>query len=303
MTPLGQSYSWTVPEPAPRLDLWLVSQLPELSRSRIASLATHGQVTLNGHPAKPSQKLKSGDLLQLEVPPPEAALPQPEELPLDIVFEDSHILVLNKPPDLVVHPGAGHGSGTLVNALLHHCQGSLSGIGGVERPGIVHRLDKDTSGLMVIAKNDPAHRSLSDQFQGRSVEKIYWALCTAAPRPASGTIDKPIGRHPTHRQKMCISQTGRPSTTLYSTRAHRPGLAWIECRLLTGRTHQIRVHLASLGCPLLGDAVYGRPSPEAPRQMLHSAKLAFDHPATGQRIQCEAPLPSDMKLLVDSLKK
>lgn len=282
-----------------RLDLAVVALAPHLSRSRVQALVEDGHVRVNGEAVKPRHKLREGDTITLHEPPPIPSEVVAEEIPLTILFEDEHLLVLNKPSGLVVHPGAGNQSGTLVNALLHHCE-ELSGIGGVERPGIVHRLDKDTSGCLVVAKNDAAHRNLSAQFAGReTTTKRYLAIARGVPRVPRGQIDAPIARHPVDRKKMAIAAPGkgRPAQTLYgvvSTFQHPTGLcSLIECRLLTGRTHQIRVHLKHLGNPLAGDAVYGRAGDGFPRQMLHAWRLGFNHPITGQPVEFCAEIPPD----------
>lgn len=286
-----------------RLDLFVVSVAPHLSRSRAQALVEEGHIRVNGEVVKPRHKLREGDTISIEEPPAVPSEVVAEEIPLTVLFEDEHLLVLNKPPGMVVHPGAGNPSGTLVNALLHHCT-ELSGIGGVERPGIVHRLDKDTSGCLVVAKTDAAHRNLSTQFAGReTTTKRYLAIARGVPRVPRGKIDAPIARHPVDRKKMAIAAPGkgRPAQTLYgviSTFQHPTGLcSLIECRLLTGRTHQIRVHLKHLGHPLAGDTVYGRGGDGFPRQMLHAWQLGFHHPATGQPVEFRADIPPDFARL------
>jgi 23S rRNA pseudouridine1911/1915/1917 synthase len=290
-----------------RLDAWLARRLPELSRARIQSLIEDGQVLLEGRPARASARLRPGQTISIHVPPPIPATPEPEDIPLDIVFEDAHLLVLNKPAGLVVHPGAGTPRGTLVNALLRHVH-DLSGVGGVLRPGIVHRLDRGTSGLLVVAKDDETHRALARQFAGRSVEKEYEALVLGIPAAKTGTIATPIGRDPVHRQKMSIRATrGREARSDYRVVAAFDGAARLRVRIHTGRTHQIRVHLASIGHPVAGDATYGgtrTPSSRTAsarealqslrRPALHAARLAFVHPRTGERLSFMAPLPPDM---------
>jgi 23S rRNA pseudouridine1911/1915/1917 synthase len=279
-----------------RLDRVLAKQLPEHSRSRLQQLIRAGFVRVNGITTRQSHLVQAGDEIELTEPPVEKIENQPEPIPLKILFEDKDLIVINKPAGLVVHPGAGHRSGTLVNALLHHCP-TLSGIGGKERPGIVHRLDKETSGCLVVAKNDVAHRELARQFAERTVEKIYLALVTGKLRKQSGVIDETIGRHPVHRQRMSVaSSRGRAAKTDY--RVVRPGerASLIECRLHSGRTHQIRVHLHHLGHPVLGDKIYAaRFARDFPRQMLHAWKLGFCHPRTGEWKNFEAPLPNDFE--------
>jgi 23S rRNA pseudouridine1911/1915/1917 synthase len=282
-----------------RLDRYLAAQLPHLSRSRLQALIKAGHVTLDGKPVKPGEKLRKGALVALTEPPAEPALLEPEEIPLDILYEDADLLVINKPPGMVVHPAAGHSRHTLVHALLGHCV-SLSGIGGEQRPGIVHRLDKDTSGCLVVAKNDSAHAHLSRQFAGRSVTKIYLALvqgCFSGAR--SGSIEGQIGRHPVDRKKMAmLDRGGRSSRTGWRVVQDLPGTgSVVECVLHTGRTHQIRVHLKHLGHPLLGDSLYApRLAGAFPRQMLHAWKLGFAHPRTGQPMHFCSPLPEDFVL-------
>jgi 23S rRNA pseudouridine1911/1915/1917 synthase len=277
-----------------RLDRFLARELPGYSRSRIQQLVRAGFIRLNRATTRPRHLVRSGDEIELTEPPLEKIEYQPEPIPLDILFEDSDLIVLNKPAGLVVHPGAGHREHTLVNALLGHCV-MLSGIGGKERPGIVHRLDKETSGCLVVAKNDATHRELSRQFAERTVEKVYLALVAGKLRKAAGVIEEKIGRHPVHRQRMSVaSSRGRPAKTEYRVLRSGAGASLIECRLHSGRTHQIRVHLHHLGHPVLGDKVYGaRPAKNFPRQMLHASKIGFRHPVSGEWKIFEAPLPDD----------
>jgi 23S rRNA pseudouridine1911/1915/1917 synthase len=279
-----------------RLDRVLAKQLPEYSRSRLQQLIGAGFVRVNGITTRPSHLVRAGDKIELAEPPVEKIENQPEPIPFEILFEDKDLIVINKPAGLVVHPGAGHRSGTLVNALLHHCP-TLSGIGGKERPGIVHRLDKETSGCLVVAKNDVAHRELARQFAERTVEKIYLALVTGKLRKQSGVIDETIGRHPVHRQRMSVaSSRGRAAKTDYRVVRSGERASLIECRLHSGRTHQIRVHLHHLGHPVLGDKIYAaRFARDFPRQMLHAWKLGFCHPRTGEWKNFEAPLPDDFE--------
>ena len=288
-----------------RLDRFLASELPEYSRSRIQQLIHTGFVHLNGASTRPRRLVRTGDEIEVSEPPVEKIETRPEPIPLDILFEDDDLIVINKPAGLVVHPGAGHREHTLVNALLSHCP-TLSGIGGKERPGIVHRLDKDTSGCLVVAKNDVAHRELSRQFAERLVEKIYLALVAGKLRKQSGVIEEKIGRHPVHRQRMSVaSLRGRLAKTEYRVLRTGDNGSLIECRLHSGRTHQVRVHLHHLGHPVLGDKVYGtRSAKDFPRQMLHAWKLGFRHPRTGEWKNFEAPLPDDfataMRLIIES---
>jgi 23S rRNA pseudouridine1911/1915/1917 synthase len=279
-----------------RLDLFLARQLPEHSRSRVQQLIRAGFVRFNGAATRPSQIVRSGDEIQLAEPPPEKIDNQPEPIPLEILFEDKDLIVINKSAGLVVHPGAGHRQHTLVNALLSHCE-TLSGIGGKERPGIVHRLDKETSGCLVVAKNDAAHRELSRQFAERTVQKIYLALVAGKLRKQSGIIEETIGRHPVHRQRMSVtSSRGRLAKTEYRVIRSGNEASLIECRLHTGRTHQIRVHLHHLGHAVLGDRIYApRSAKDFPRQMLHAWKIGFRHPGTGEWKNFEAPLPADFE--------
>ena len=277
-----------------RLDRYLATELPQFSRSRLQHLIRKGFVRLNGHPARASDQVRAGDRVEVQEPPMEKARYEAEPIPLNILFEDGDLLVINKPAGLVIHPGAGHREHTLVNALLHHCP-TLSGIGGQERPGIVHRLDKETSGCLVVAKNDATHRALASQFAGRTVQKVYLALAAGKLRNSAGAIEADIGRHPVHRQRMTIARArGRTAKTDY--RVVRAGLnaTLVECRLHTGRTHQIRVHLHHLGHPILGDKIYAAKSAKHfPRQMLHAWKLGFEHPRAGEWKVFEAPTPDD----------
>lgn len=302
---------WKVsPEDAPeRLDIWLSQKKsPELSRSAWQRLIRDGCVRVNGTSANAKFKLSSGDEVTAVLPPAEKSGMIAEEIPLNILFEDEDLLVIDKPAGMVVHPGAGNRLHTLVHALLHHCAGQLSGIGGVERPGLVHRLDADTSGALVVAKNDSAHRSLSSQFKTRSVEKIYLAWVWGDPRRPSGRIDAPIGRHPIHRKKMAVHERGRPAITEWKLVEKHGPASLLECRIHTGRTHQIRIHCSHLGHPVAGDKLYGRSrthqgvaSPA--RQLLHAWKLAFDHPRTGKRISITSTPPEDFLAFKKQLKK
>ena len=279
-----------------RLDQFLARELPRFSRSRIQQLIRQKFVTLNGSPARPRDVVRTGDSIELNEPPPEKIEAEPEAIPLDAIYEDEDLIVINKPAGMVVHPGAGQQRGTVVNALLHRFP-KLSGIGGKERPGIVHRLDKETSGCLVVAKTDDAHRQLSEQFAARQVEKVYLALVGGRLRKSSGVIEEKIGRHPVHRQRMSIApKHGRVAKTEYRVVSSSTEMSLIECRLHSGRTHQIRVHLHHLGHPVLGDKVYGGKYAKAyPRQMLHAWKLGFTHPRTVEWKEFEAPLPADFK--------
>jgi 23S rRNA pseudouridine1911/1915/1917 synthase len=312
-----------------RLDRALAQAVPDLSRTRIQALLRAGKVTLDGKPVSDlGSKIAGGETAQIEIPPPEPAEPLAEAIPLHIVYEDDELIVIDKPAGLVVHPGAGNWTGTLVNALLAHCAGSLSGIGGVERPGIVHRLDKDTTGLLVAAKTDRAHRSLADQFadHGRTgpLERAYLALLWGAPSRPRGMVDAPLDRDPRHREKMHVCKPGRGREAIThweSVQAFGPVAAplatLVRCVLETGRTHQIRVHMAHLGHPVMGDPTYGagfkskvRHLPEEAqailcglgRQALHATHLAFEHPATGELMSFDSPLPDDLTQLVAALE-
>ncbi len=279
-----------------RLDRFLAETLPAFSRSRLQTLIRDAFVTVNGQTARPRDPVRTGDVVELREPDVEKVEALPEDMKLDVIFEDDDLLVLNKPAGIVMHPGAGHQQHTLVNALLAHCR-NLSGIGGKERPGIVHRLDKETSGALVVAKNDPTHRDLSKQFAARTMTKIYLALVAGSLRKPSGFIDKAIARHPVHRQRMSIARRqGRSAKTEYRVLRSSGGVSLIECILHTGRTHQIRVHLHHLGHPILGDKLYGgKRAGNYSRQMLHSWKLAFRHPRTGETMNFIAPIPKDFE--------
>jgi 23S rRNA pseudouridine1911/1915/1917 synthase len=291
-----------------RLDAWLAGALPEFSRARIQALMREGRVTADDRPVAPSDKARPGTRIELDVPPPAPAIPQPEPLDLDIVYEDADLVVLNKPAGLVVHPAPGHATGTLVNALLHHCD-DLAGVGGVERPGIVHRLDKDTNGLMVVAKHDAALAGLARAFQSGGVRKEYLALAHGAPPRAEGTLTTRIGRDPANRKRMAVvAQHGKIATTHYRVVERFAEASLVEARIETGRTHQIRVHLAHLGAPLAGDPLYGgarrdRNLPLAPpRTLLHAARLAFAHPLTGVPLAFECPPPADLRAVLHALR-
>jgi 23S rRNA pseudouridine1911/1915/1917 synthase len=290
-----------------RLDQFLAKRLPGFSRSRLQQLIRDGFVRLNNSASRPRQIVRGGDKIELTEPPLEKIETLPEAIPLKILFEDDDLIVINKPPGLVVHPGAGHREHTLVNALLNHCA-TLSGIGGKERPGIVHRLDKETSGCLIVAKNDVTHRDLSRQFAARTVEKIYLALVAGKLRKPAGVIEERIGRHPVHRKQMSATTLrGRTAKTEYLTVRSSNRATLVECRLHSGRTHQIRVHLHHLGHPVIGDKVYApRLAKDFPRQMLHAWKLGFRHPRTEEWKSFEAPLPDDfaaaIKLTIESQK-
>lgn len=319
-----------------RVDQALVQAWADLSRARLQGLIGQGRLTCEDLPVRlASAKAQPGALYQLQLPPPEPPEPQPEAIPLDVAFEDAHLIVVNKPAGMAAHPAAGSLRGTLVNALLHHCAGQLSGIGGVARPGVVHRIDKDTTGLIVAAKSDVAHTGLAKLFAAHRLERAYYAVTRAAPLERSGEIETRLVRSEEDRRKMKVlrdpaSTAGKRALTRYWTverfgqlkgaAAGRPAAAFMECRLETGRTHQIRAHLAFLGAPLIGDPLYGkdrgikiegsgphvRAAEEAarlfPRQALHAAVLGFQHPVTGAAIRLTAPLPADMQDLLDRLR-
>jgi 23S rRNA pseudouridine1911/1915/1917 synthase len=295
---MATTRNFTVPpgDARKRIDVFLAAQLPEFSRVRIQKLIHEGFVTLNGNAPRPAEPVRTGDRIRLIEPPIQSLDIQPEEIALSVLFEDTDVIVLNKPAGISVHPGAGQHTGTLVNALLAHCK-NLSGIGGKQRPGIVHRLDKGTSGCLVVAKNDAAHLALSKQFAARTVEKTYLALVAGKLRRNAGTIEAPIARHRVHRKKMAVAdKEGREARTDFRVVRSSAAASLLECRLHSGRTHQIRVHLQHLGHPILGDAVYGnKGTGKFLRPMLHAWKLAFDHPRTKARMHFEAGLPDDFK--------
>ncbi len=297
-----------------RLDRALADALPTLSRERLKALIRSGALAADQGvaPRDPATKVRGSESFRLEVPQPEPAHNEAQDIPLMIVFEDQHLLVVDKPAGLVVHPAAGNFDGTLVNALLHHCGASLSGIGGVARPGIVHRIDKDTSGLLVVAKTDVAHEGLAKQFAAHSIERRYLAIVSGVPRTSTGSVDAPLARSAANRKKIAIvaGQRGKRAVTHWKRLELLKDAALVECRLETGRTHQVRVHMASIGHPLLGDPVYGGTgkthrellkSLNFHRQALHAAVLGFVHPATKDRLSFERPMPSDMQELFSAL--
>jgi len=298
--------------PSGRLDTYLRGKFPAVSRGAIQRLIEEGCILVNGRQVKPTHTPHVGEQVEVRWPEAKSAEAQPEEIPLDILFEDDALLVLNKPVGLVVHPAAGHEEHTLVNALLHHCEGELSGIGGVARPGIVHRLDKETSGCLVVAKNDETHIALSSQFASRKVEKVYHALVCGEMQRDKGEIRAAIARHPSHRKRMAVSDdTGRESRTSYRVLERLRATTFVEAALHTGRTHQIRVHFQFLGYPLVGDLTYGQRQNRrleeligfaAPRVMLHAFRLAFIHPRSGKRVHFEAPLPKDFEDILRALR-
>ena len=295
-----------------RLDKALAELVPDLSRERLKSLILDGLVTAEGRALNPSMKVAAGQAFAITLPPPVEAEAVAQDIPLVIVHEDDDLIVIDKPAGLVVHPAAGNLDGTLVNALLHHCRGELSGIGGVARPGIVHRIDKDTSGLLVVAKSDRAHEGLAQQFKAHSIDRLYAAIVYGVPQPAAGTVDSWIARSNADRKKMAVHREGKGkhAVTHYRTVERLRGAALVECQLETGRTHQVRVHMAHLGHPLIGDAVYGRDRKGFKsiletlcfkRQALHAKRLGFIHPVTGQKLSFDSALPTDMQELLSEL--
>ena len=286
-----------------RLDAFLSAD-GALTRSQAARLIAEGRVRVNGKPAAKSARLSGGETVTVDVPQlRETALPPPD-IPLDVVYEDDDVIVVNKPTGLVVHPAPGHPDGTLVNALLHHCGDSLSGIGGEKRPGIVHRIDRDTSGLIIAAKNDAAHLALSAQLKDHSLSRTYECLVTGNMKQDSGTVDAPIGRSSADRKKMAVVPTGRRAVTHWEVVARYPGVTHLRCRLETGRTHQIRVHMAYIGHPILGDTVYGakKPVPGLTGQCLHATGLRFIHPRTGEPVELHCPLPPEFTAMLQKLQ-
>lgn len=287
-----------------RIDAWLAAHVEGLTRSAAAKLLESGGVAVNGASAAKNYRLTGGETVEVTRPEAEEITVEPQDIPLDVVYEDQDVIVVNKPVGLVVHPAPGHPDGTLVNALLHHCGDSLSGIGGERRPGIVHRIDKDTSGLIIAAKNDFAHQFLSAQLSDHTLGREYEAVVHGGFRDDAGTVDAPIGRHPVDRKRMAVTpKNSKPAVTHYEVIARYRGYTRILCRLETGRTHQIRVHMASIGHPLLGDGVYGAPCPEKglEGQCLHARWLKFIHPRTGQLVRLEAPLPEYFTQVISRL--
>jgi len=306
-----------------RLDKLLADAMPDVSRSRLKALIKEGHVTCNKQNINnPSRSVKPGEIYTVYFPEPEDPIPQAENIPLDVIFEDEHLIIVNKPAGMVVHPAAGSPNSTLVNALLYHCKGSLSGIGGVKRPGIVHRIDKETSGLLIVAKHDKAHNGLAEQFAAHTIERKYTAICKGHPRPPSGRIEGNIARHPVDRKRMAVSaNNGKWAATHYRSltsfsQGGTPLATEIECELETGRTHQVRVHMAHMGHALVGDPVYAKSgklssSIKGPvrtallsfnRQALHARSLGFDHPISGEHFKFESNLPYDMKALLQALE-
>lgn len=288
-----------------RLDSFLAASLPELTRSAAARLIETGQVRVNGAAAAKSARLSGGEAVSVTLPEPEPAEARPQEIPLDVVFEDADVIVVNKPAGLVVHPAPGHPDGTLVNALLHHCGDSLSGVGGALRPGIVHRIDRDTSGLIIAAKNDAAHQALSAQLQDHTLARTYECIVTGNLREEAGTVDAPVGRHHTDRKKMAVTERGgKRAVTHWEVLERFPGYTRVRCRLETGRTHQIRVHMAYIGHPIYGDTVYGakKPVPGLTGQCLQAVGLRFLHPRTGEPVELTCPLNEEFLTVLEKLR-
>lgn len=295
---------FTADVPGIRIDRFLSDEMPDVSRSHIQKLIKEHLVSVNDNQIKSNYKVNTGDSIRVSLPDPEIPDITPEDIPLDILYEDEDILIVNKPKGMVVHPAPGHYSGTLVNAVMYHCKDNLSGINGVSRPGIVHRIDMDTTGSLIICKNDLAHQSLADQLKDHSITRKYHAIVHGRLKEDTGTINAPIGRHPVNRKKMSThAPNGRPAVTHYKVLKRFGGYTYIECRLETGRTHQIRVHMASIGHPILGDAVYGPAKCpfKLEGQTLHAKILGITHPRTGAYMEFDAPLPSYFEDLLNKL--
>ena len=288
-----------------RLDAFLASSLDGLTRSQAARLIESGEVAVNGKTAGKSYRLAGGEDVAVTLPEPEPVETVPQDIPLDVVYEDADVIVVNKPSGMVVHPAPGHPDGTLVNALLYHCAGTLSGVGGALRPGIVHRIDRDTSGLIIAAKNDAAHQYLSAQLADHTLARTYECIVVGALREDRGTVDAPIARHPTDRKRMAVVAGGREAVTHWEVIARYPGYTHVRCRLETGRTHQIRVHMAYIGHPILGDTVYGakKEVPGLTGQCLHAVGLRFLHPRTHEVVELSCPLPEEFTRILQKIRK
>ena len=288
-----------------RLDAFLASSLDGLTRSQAARLIESGEVAVNGRAVSKSYKLAGGEDVAVTLPEPEPVEAVPQDIPLDVVYEDADVIVVNKPSGMVVHPAPGHPDGTLVNALLYHCAGTLSGVGGALRPGIVHRIDRDTSGLIIAAKNDAAHQYLSAQLADHTLARTYECIVVGALREDRGTVDAPIARHPTDRKRMAVVAGGREAVTHWEVIARYPGYTHVRCRLETGRTHQIRVHMAYIGHPILGDTVYGakKEVPGLTGQCLHAVGLRFLHPRTHEIVELSCPLPDEFTRMLQKIRK
>ena len=288
-----------------RLDAFLASSLDGLTRSQATRLIESGEVAVNGRAVSKSYKLAGGEDIAVTLPEPEPVEAVPQDIPLDVVYEDADVIVVNKPSGMVVHPAPGHPDGTLVNALLYHCAGTLSGVGGALRPGIVHRIDRDTSGLIIAAKNDAAHQYLSAQLADHTLARTYECIVVGALREDRGTVDAPIARHPTDRKRMAVVAGGREAVTHWEVIARYPGYTHVRCRLETGRTHQIRVHMAYIGHPILGDTVYGakKEVPGLTGQCLHAVGLRFLHPRTHEVMELSCPLPDEFTRMLQKIRK
>ena len=288
-----------------RVDAWLAAQMEDMTRSAAQRLLEEGRITVNGKAAAKNYKLTGGERVEVELPEPVPIDVVAQAIPLDVVYEDEDVIVVNKAKGMVVHPAPGHSDGTLVNALLHHCGASLSGIGGELRPGIVHRIDRDTSGLIIAAKNDFAHQKLAAQLQDHSLARVYRCIVTGSFREDSGTVEAPIGRHPNDRKKMAVVRDGREAVTHWQVLERYNGFTYVECRLKTGRTHQIRVHMAHLGRPILGDTVYGNKKavPGLQGQCLHAVGLRFLHPRTEQEVELWCDLPEEFAQQLEKCRK
>ena len=288
-----------------RLDAFLASSLDGLTRSQATRLIESGEVAVNGRAVSKSYKLAGGEDIAVTLPEPEPVEAVPQDIPLDVVYEDADVIVVNKPSGMVVHPAPGHPDGTLVNALLYHCAGTLSGVGGALRPGIVHRIDRDTSGLIIAAKNDAAHRYLSAQLADHTLARTYECIVVGKLREDRGTVDAPIARHPTDRKRMAVVAGGREAVTHWEVIARYPGYTHVRCRLETGRTHQIRVHMAYIGHPILGDTVYGakKEIPGLTGQCLHAVGLRFLHPRTHEVVELSCPLPDEFTRMLQKIRK
>ena len=284
-----------------RIDRYLADECPDLSRTRIKRLIVDGEVAVDGNATNAGYRLRAGQSVEIQVPDPAPSHMLPQSIPISVVYEDEHLLVVDKPAGMPVHPGVGHPDSTLLNAVLG-LDSEIGSVGGQSRPGLVHRLDKDTSGLILVAKTDQAHDHLSAQFKDRSIQKGYLALVAGYPEPTDAIIDAPVGRDPDDRKKMAVVDDGRPASTLYRTLQRFRGCSFIDVRPKTGRTHQIRVHFASIGHPIIGDETYGQADPRLERHFLHAAHLGFKHPATGERVELRAPLPNDLQAVLDELR-
>lgn len=283
-----------------RIDRYLADRCPDLSRTRIKRLIVNGEATVDGNATNAGYRLRTGQSVEIQVPDPAPSHMLPQSIPISVLYEDEHLLVVDKPAGMPVHPGVGHPDSTLLNAILG-LDSHIGTVGGQSRPGLVHRLDKDTSGLILVAKTDQAHDHLSAQFKDRSIKKGYLALVAGYPEPADAIIDAPVGRDPDDRKKMAVVEDGRPASTLYRTLQRFRGCSLIDVRPRTGRTHQIRVHCASVGHPVIGDETYGKADLRLERHFLHAAHLGFKHPATGDGVELRAPLPNDLQAVLDEL--